>query len=111
MALICVTLAVAGCGSSRIASTSATTPPTSLVVSGRTYVPVPLNDITHTGPNSVMINRAEYLAPLPFFDYPKQSIIVAGPMPTLQAWLWTGSELVLLVRPCAAQIPGKPTSC
>lgn len=110
--LLLIVLAMAGCGSSHKPGVAIEpTTPTSLVAGGDTYTQVSFNDIRAAGPSSLYLDGLLYLAPRPIKDYPRQSVIVEGPLPGRTPYIWTGSQLVLLAPPCAVQPPGMAGGC
>jgi hypothetical protein len=102
---------IVGCGSAKAHSTSSTTTalPASITVNGQTYTRATDARIDEST-SSVWVNNLPWLTPYPLADYPPSSIVVTSTN-GFAPYLWTGSQLVPLVAPCAVETRGSPGAC
>jgi hypothetical protein len=105
---VLITVVLVGCGGGTGQGSSPTTQPASITVNGETYTRA--TDVQVAGTSSLYVKGQLYLAPYPLADYPRTSMIVV-PVGHVGAYIWTGSQLVLLVPPCAIQARGTPGAC
>jgi hypothetical protein len=106
---VLLTLALVGCGDDHRVAQATT--PNSVVVNGRTYVTVGFGQVRLANTSTLDINGLPFVAPMPIRNYPRKSLIVEGPYPSQQPYIWTGTKLVLLVPRCALLPPGMMGRC